>query len=99
MSAATKKGSLKRTAPDLAAFKAAQCADVFVREGRVRKESQKAYELAKCGLLDWLGDADTKNLPDGRVVSQMHADFPEATINRKAYIATTVTVGPPPAAE
>jgi len=83
---------------DEAALAAVAHADVFVLQGRVRKEAQKSYELAKCGLLEWLGDEVSKNLPDGRVVSQTHADFAEATINRKAYVATTVAVGPPPAA-
>jgi hypothetical protein len=96
MSVGIKKGT---KAPSAANQQAMADADVFVTEGRARKESQKNYEIAKGSLLDWLGDADSKNLPDGRVVSQMHAPFPEATINRKAYVATTVTVGPPPAAE
>jgi hypothetical protein len=94
MAVGVKKGM---KAPSAANLQAMADADVFVREGRQRKESQKNYEIAKGSLLDWLGDDISKNLPDGRVVSQAHTPFAEATINRKAYVATNLTVGPPPA--
>jgi hypothetical protein len=83
--------------PDEATVRAVEFADTFVTSARARKDAQAAYDTAKTGLLEWLGDELVRNLPDGRVVSRNDVTFAEATISRKAYVSTTLTVGPPPA--
>lgn len=91
---------VKKQAPvDEATAKAMINADVFVRSGRERKTAETEYKGAKEALLDWLGLEPFRLLPDGRTVFKSCSEFPAAVINRSAYTATTVTIGPPPAPE
>lgn len=96
MSVATKKGFLKRTAPDEATAKAMVDADLFLSSNRERKAAEAIYVAAKAALLDYLGPEPFRLLPDGRTVFKSCVEFPQATIERKAYTATTVTVGHSP---
>ena len=77
--------------------KAALWADAFVRSAREKKDAVKRYDDAKEGLLEWLAGAPAKALPDGRTVSAATVHFDAATIERRAYDATTVTVAAAPA--
>jgi hypothetical protein len=78
-----------------ALLKATQDADTFVRAARERNAADKEYQLAKSGLKEWLGDATTKNLPDGRTVTLSVA--PRAGYTTEPGVTATLTVGPPPA--
>ena len=97
MAVGLKKRPKPRRGAPAATSRAIGFADDFLAAARARKEAEAAYDAAKQGLLAWLRDKETKKLPDGRVVSRNHVDFPAATISRAAYTSITVTVGPPPA--
>jgi hypothetical protein len=92
MKTATKKKPAK--AEDLAACAYADC---YLRASHTVKVADKEKAEAKAALLGWLGDDLARVLPDGRTVQRTTSDFPAATIERKAYTSTTVTIAPPPA--
>ena len=94
MSATRTKAKPKPSEADLAA---AAMADTYLRAAHAVKTGEKEKADAKSGLLLWLGDQPARVLPDGRTVQRTTADFPAATIDRKAYTSTTLTIVPPPA--
>jgi hypothetical protein len=67
-------------------------ADEFIAGGVRAKEWNKIRDEAKAKLLEALGDCTIGFLPDGRKIHRTTADFPAATIERKAYTSTTLTI-------
>lgn len=77
---------------------AALAADTYLRAAHALKVGEKEKSDAKCALITWLGDKPSRVLFDGRTVNRATVDFAPATIERKGYTATTLTIAPPPAA-
>jgi hypothetical protein len=79
--------------PDMCKF-----ADEYLAASALVRENTPIKEKRKKALLDWIGSALTKTLPDGRIVMRTSVDVAAESEPRKAHVAITVTIVPAPAA-
>ena len=72
--------------------RALEMANEFLKAKRLIAEFEKAKDDAKAFLIDALGEAEEGILSDGRRVYKTVSEHPPATINRKGYTSTVISI-------